>query len=377
MYEKKKSFAVCINNTSIPYYRIFTGYFLAASILYLKKTGYTTGEILLSLGGILLILFMSVLLQIILHEAGHLLFGWISGYRFLSFRIGSFMWLKKDGGIRFARLKIAGTGGQCLMGPPDLTEGKFPYILYNLGGSIINLLSAPIFLMLLFLLASGPFLSVFLILAAAIGIVFALMNGIPLKLAQVNNDGYNVLSLGKNPEALKAFWLQLKVTEQMTKGVRLKDMPDEWFAMPSDKAMKNGIIAAVGVFACNRLMDAMELEKADDTIAELLQMDTGINELHRRLLIVDQVYCELVGKNRQERLSRLLTKQQIRFMKSMKTFPSVLRTEYTYALLKENDNKKASKIKDEFEKMGAYYPYPQEIESERELMELAEQKSLI
>jgi len=287
------------------------------------------------------------------------------------------MWLKKDGGIRFARLKIAGTGGQCLMGPPDLTEGKFPYILYNLGGSIINLLSAPIFLMLLFLLASGPFLSVFLILAAAIGIVFALMNGIPLKLAQVNNDGYNVLSLGKNPKALKAFWLQLKVTEQMTKGVRLKDMPDEWFAMPSDKAMKNGIIAAVGVFACNRLMDAMELEKADDTIAELLQMDTGINELHRRLLIVDQVYCELVGKNRQERLSRLLTKQQIRFMKSMKTFPSVLRTEYTYALLKENDNKKASKIKDEFEKMGAYYPYPQEIESERELMELAEQKSLI
>lgn len=355
----------------------FTGYFLADSILYLKKTGYTTGEILLSLGGILLILFMSVLLQIILHEAGHLLFGWISGYRFLSFRIGSFMWLKKDGGIRFARLKIAGTGGQCLMGPPDLTEGKFPHILYNLGGSIINLLSAPIFLMLLFLLASGPFLSVFLILAAAIGIVFALMNGIPLKLAQVNNDGYNVLSLGKNPEALKAFWLQLKVTEQMTKGVRLKDMPDEWFAMPSDKAMKNGIIAAVGVFACNRLMDAMELEKADDTIAELLQMDTGINELHRRLLIVDQVYCELVGKNRQERLSRLLTKQQIRFMKSMKTFPSVLRTEYTYALLKENDNKKASKIKDEFEKMGAYYPYPQEIESERELMELAEQKSLI
>lgn len=355
----------------------FTGYFLADSILYLKKTGYTTGEILLSLGGILLILFMSVLLQIILHEAGHLLFGWISGYRFLSFRIGSFMWLKKDGGIRFARLKIAGTGGQCLMGPPDLTEGKFPYILYNLGGSIINLLSAPIFLMLLFLLASGSFLSVFLILAAAIGIVFALMNGIPLKLAQVNNDGYNVLSLGKNPEALKAFWLQLKVTEQMTKGVRLKDMPDEWFAMPSDKAMKNGIIAAVGVFACNRLMDAMELEKADDTIAELLQMDTGINELHRRLLIVDQVYCELVGKNRQERLSRLLTKQQIRFMKSMKTFPSVLRTEYTYALLKENDNKKASKIKDEFEKMGAYYPYPQEIESERELMELAEQKSLI
>ena len=88
--------------------------------------------------------------------------------------------------------------------------------------------------------------------------------------------------------------------------------------------------------------------KADDTIAKImLQMDTGhkMNCPTAALLIVDQVYCELVGKNRQERLSRLLTKQQIRFMKSMKTFPSVLRTEYTYALLKENDNKKASKLK--------------------------------
>ena len=58
----------------------------------------------------------------------------------------------------------------------------------------------------------------------------------------------------------------------------------------------------------------------------------------------------------------------------MKTFPSVLRTEYAYALLGEKDIDKAQKIKDQFEKCAKTYPYPSDIDSERELMEIAEEK---
>ncbi|MFI3201896.1 MAG: hypothetical protein R3Y54_10315 [Eubacteriales bacterium] len=57
-------------------------------------------------------------IQIIIHEAGHLIFGFISGYRFISFRIGNFMWMQENGKLRVKRLKIVGTGGQCLMAPP-------------------------------------------------------------------------------------------------------------------------------------------------------------------------------------------------------------------------------------------------------------------
>ena len=34
-------------------------------------------------------------IQIIVHEAGHLIAGKVSGYEFVSFRIANFMWIKK------------------------------------------------------------------------------------------------------------------------------------------------------------------------------------------------------------------------------------------------------------------------------------------
>ena len=216
--------------------------------------GVRTGEILY-----LLVLFagmyVAMLLQIILHEAGHLVFGLLSGYQFSSFRIGSFMWVKEEGKLHRKRLSLAGTGGQCLMTPPELRDGKIPVILYNLGGSLMNILAALLCLLLSFLCKGVPLLNPFLMMMTVIGLAFAIMNGVPLRLGTVDNDGYNAWSLGKNPAALRSFWVQLKCNEQISKGVRLKNMPDEWFVVPSEEDMKNSMAAVMGVFACNRLMD--------------------------------------------------------------------------------------------------------------------------
>lgn len=43
---------------------------------------------------LLLVFCASMYLQIIIHEAGHLIFGLLSGYRFSSFRIGNMIWKK-------------------------------------------------------------------------------------------------------------------------------------------------------------------------------------------------------------------------------------------------------------------------------------------
>ena len=55
----------------------------------------------------------------------------------------------------------------------------------------------------------------------------------------------------------------------------------------------------------------------------------------------------------------------------MKNFPSILRTEYVYALLAEKDEKKAEECWHRFNKIANNYPYPNDIESERELMDVA------
>lgn len=330
------------------------------------------GEIIVSAALLLLGMYAAVFLQIVIHEAGHLIFGLMSGYHFSSFRVGSFMLLKEGGKFKFRKISISGTGGQCLLIPPGMKDGKYPYILYNLGGSIINLVSAALFAGAAYLGREIAILTLFLMIFAVIGIVFALINGIPMRFNNVDNDGYNALSISRNSEGLRAFWIQLKVNELVASGVRPKDMPDEWFELPSGEAMKNSIAAVINVLASSRLMDQKRFEDAKQLMDKLLQMDTGIVGLHRSLLIVDRIYCELIGENRQQVLNNMLDKKQKRLMKAMKSFPTVLRTEYTYALIAEKDEAKAAVIKNKFEKMAEKYPYPSDIAAERELFTYAE-----
>ena len=332
-------------------------------------------EEILSLIGLLLGMYVAMLVQLIIHEAGHLVFGLFSGYKFSSFRIFGFMWVKEGDKIKLRRLSIAGTGGQCLMAPPDPVDGVIPLVLYNLGGSLMNIITAVIFLGLFFVFADIPFLSMVMLLSAVIGLIFAIMNGVPMRMGTVDNDGYNAFALTRNAEAMHSFWVQMKVNEQLAKGARLKDMPDEWFVVPSDKAMKNSMVVVMGVFACNRLMDAQQFEDADKLMAHILEIESSMVGLHRNMMICDRMYIELISGNRRDVLERMFTPEQKKFMKSMKNFPSVLRTEYVYALFAEQDAAKANRIKARFEKCAKTYPYPNDVQSERELMEIAEQRA--
>ena len=329
---------------------------------------------ILSLAGLFLGMYVALFFHMIVHEAGHLVFGLMTGYKFCSFRIASFMWLKENGKLKMKRLTLAGTGGQCLMTPPDMKDGKIPLVLYNLGGSFINIIIGALFLVGYLIFSDIPFLSPILLIFAAVGFMIAMMNGIPMRMGTVDNDGYNAFALSKNKEAVEAFWVQLKVAEQSSKGVRLKDMPAEWFAVPTDEAMKNSMVATRCVFTCNRLMDEEKFEEADALMAHLLEIESGIVGLHHDLLMCDRIYVELIGQNRTEVIASMMTKEQKKFMKAMKRFPSVLRTQYALAVLEEKNASKAETIKGDFDKAAKSYPYPHEIESERELMRIVDQK---
>lgn len=313
-------------------------------------------------------------IQTIIHEAGHLVFGLFTGYRFSSFRIANFIWIKENDKLSFKRLFISGTAGQCLLIPPEMIDGKIPVVLYNLGGSLMNVIASFIFLGLYFLFGGSSLFSMIMLMLAVVGFCIAVINGVPMRLGMIDNDGYNAFSLRKNNEALRAFWLQLKINEQLAKRIRLKEMPKEWFVIPSDEAMENNMIAAIGVFACNRLMDEHKFEEAYSLMERLLEANTAIIGLHRNLLVCDCIYCELISENRQVNLNKMLTKELKKFIKSMGKYPSVLRMKYAYALLAERDNTKAEILKKEFNKCAKTYPYFSDIEAEKELIEIADKK---
>ena len=126
----------------------------------------------------LLCLYAAMFLQLIFHEAGHLVFGLMTGYRFSSFRIGNFIWIRQGDRIRFGRYSLAGTAGQCLICPPDIEDGTFPVVLYNLGGVIQNAALGLVFLELHLVTRGSAYLSLFFQMLSALGFMMALVNEI-------------------------------------------------------------------------------------------------------------------------------------------------------------------------------------------------------
>ena len=95
--------------------------------------------------GAMLVCVAAVFLQIIFHEAGHLVFGLLSGFRMVSFRVANIILVRHDEGWQFGRFSIAGTGGQCLMEPKidDVKDAhQMPYAWYLAGGVIANVVVA-------------------------------------------------------------------------------------------------------------------------------------------------------------------------------------------------------------------------------------------
>lgn len=117
----------------------FTDTTFAEFVTKLKSTDFI--EMMLAAGIGVLSFLISQMFLIILHETGHLVCGLLSGYKFVSFRIYSLTFIKMDGRLRVRRYSIAGTGGQCLLTPPDLPLKKIPTGWYNFGGVLFNIIA--------------------------------------------------------------------------------------------------------------------------------------------------------------------------------------------------------------------------------------------
>lgn len=309
--------------------------------------------------------------QIILHEGGHMVFGLLTGYRFVSFRIGSWMVQKENGKLRLHRYTLAGTGGQCLMAPPDIANGKIPYQLYNAGGALFNLFTV-LPAAVLSMLCSSWMARTFWELFCVMGLGTALTNGIPLRVQGVANDGANARDLGKDPAALQAFWNQLSINARQAEGVPLREMPEAWFSLPTE-GLDNLMVAAQAVLHANRLMDEGRFAETAQAIDALEAQDTALLPLHHGLLLCDRLTCALLtGEDAAPLLGRWNSSGMKAFRKQMRKILAVLRTEYFVALLAEQDPARAETIRAGFEACAKTYPYAAEVAGERALLQKAD-----
>ena len=337
--------------------------------------GLSFGRFLLRFLPYVLTLFVAWELQLILHEAGHLVFGLLSGYRFVSFRVGQFTLVRTERGLALRRLKLAGTAGQCLMAPPPYDEGRFPFVLYNLGGALMNLITGFLCALVSMIAVPAGLLRAFLLVTALIGLYFAAVNGIPLRTAMVANDGMNIRTMREDEAARRAFWLMLTVNTLQTEGRRLRDMEDDWFAPWPGLPEYNDLTAGMAGSAASRLLSLGKTDEAEAAIRAVLRKGRSLSGLYRFLLRLDLIYIDLMRRGPEADLTPLKSRENAAVLRRMDSFLSVLRVRYAAALLGKGDAAEAAQILARFERAAAAYPLPGEAEDERFLIALAREKA--
>ena len=333
---------------------------------------------------------VSVTILVIIHEGGHLVCGLLSGYKFVSFRIFNLTFIKVDGKLKIKRFGVAGTGGQCLLDPPDLPVDKIPTGWYNAGGVLANIIVGLLVLPLLWA-DLPPLLSVAVVIFLITDLFLILMNGIPMQPGGLGNDAYNMLYLNRNQAAKRGLVMQLRSNALIQNGVRPKDMPEEWFEVTSDINYSNPLELSVPLMRASRLMDEYRMEEALMAFENLYSHKKDIMPLYQKEIACELCYLLMTTANGKEkasvdefpmnpdseeneqtltRVSQILDKELRRYVAAYrKVMSSKERLECAIALYMDGDRERAEKIFSDLKKRQNEYLLQGEVKSDIALME--------
>lgn len=318
-------------------------------------------DIILMAAVLFIWLFFLVIFQIIMHEGGHFIFGWLSGLRFLSIRIWHHTLINTKGKLSFKTYSSPGSLGQCLMIPTQSVE-KSNIVLYFLGGiitdAVIGLLSCRV--------AFGP-LNISLevrcgfMITAFYTIGSALINGLPVGCTY--SDGYNTYAYIKDKQAMKSSYTQLYVLYLMQTGYTYGSLDKETVTVPEGADLTNPLIVSHKFIECYHYMDLHQWDTALDCI---IKLEEALTKGRRRTkvghkesiisVMAEKLYIYIrIGKNASD-IEALYDSIEKVLDKRVSDF-QLFRVRMAYDLYKDRSSKNLERIKTELLKKRESYPY--------------------
>ncbi len=309
--------------------------------------------------------FVALILQIILHEVGHMIGGLATGYKFFSIRFSKYALVKTGKELHWRQYDIAGTGGQCVMfldKDIDIEQDSTPYFWYNAGGVATNILLSVISIIVVKYTDMGVAGSSFFMLMAFVGIVMALLNGIPMNMgAGINNDGRNILMLSRSAQNRRLFIRSFQIIGELGHGVRPKNMPKEWFSseIPTGGNDYFGIVSYISYISL--LEDEGLWDEARIAYEHLENIKPKLPLLFALETASEHILTELLTQNRRDVVEKLWTKQAAKYTtNNYKYSPSKLAALYAIELLYNKDEKKALQLYEELQKRKDMFYLPGE-----------------
>ena len=312
---------------------------------------------------------VTLILQIIIHEGGHLVAGLLTGYRFVSFRIFNLTLIKKDGHYEWRNFSLGGTGGQCLMAPPLRPLSEIDTRWYNLGGVLANFVVSTVALVVMLCFDLPVWAETFLLMLTFFGFLLALTNGIPMRLGGVNNDGYNLFYLEKTPLDKRLLCQMLEANARIQNGIQPKDMAEEMFITEAPVDWKDGIQVNWQLMVVARLENQHRWEEAYALLQEGLANKKHIAALFQQELTLEMVFVCLVTGRLEEARERY-TKNLRKYVKQfMKTQSSKQRIHFATTLLLDGNREEAFRILENLKAHRDDYLLQGEVDMDIELMQ--------
>ena len=248
----------------------------------------------------------AIIVQIIIHECGHMAAGLAAGWRLVALRIFGLMLVRRGRQFVLASSHIPGTGGQCLMSPPDRPTAQCRLTLYNAGGFAANLITAAASLAVLLLAGRQMFIQ----------------NGVPLVLAGIPNDAMNIRYLRRDPAEADALLAMMRANAMMQDGIRLKDMPDSLFAgAQADGRQRGPISSSLDIMLLCRAIDMHDFTLAGRLADDISSRNDGtLPAIYDGEVGRERLFLALIARRPHDEIERLYDKKLRSYVKTMSSW---------------------------------------------------------
>lgn len=217
-------------------------------------------------------IFTGFIVQILIHEIGHLIGGIITGWKFLFIQVYRLVLKRTNKGLKFDVVKDRGF--KCILYPESIDAKA---LLYTMGGCIINLVTGAIGLIILILVPMPPVEWLYMWCFSAFGIGMYIVNG-RANIKRVCNDKACNNLIKTDHQTSICHNAQLIVAYHLMKGMTYRNIGDEIICLCPEVA-SNDIEAYQAVLEFYYYLD----------VGNHLKMGRALNKIRNRDNISEEV----------------------------------------------------------------------------------------
>lgn len=210
-------------------------------------------------------LIISFYIQLIFHELGHFFAGKFVKFQFCEFYIFPIVIRRKNGRVNLSFSYNNGNMGACFMYPKTFDKINQRWLIYYLGGLIVNfiLISISSFCLAISTFSvSCLYIKMGLIIFLVINQINFILNAVPIEMDGIKRDGAHILSILRNSPNDENEITLLNITSQLMAGIRPRDISFEIFNNYKEGCNCQQSELLMNIYCYYYYLDKLNIEKS-------------------------------------------------------------------------------------------------------------------